>query len=51
MLFAGAAGMLIAGLSLLVTLFAWAIVAIARSSSRKAAEPPSPPDDSNRPGT
>jgi hypothetical protein len=51
MLFAGAAGMLIAGLSLLVTLFAWAIVAIARSSGRKAAEPPRPPGDSNHPGT
>jgi hypothetical protein len=36
MLFAGGAGMLIAGLGLLVTLVLWMISAIAKSSSRKA---------------
>jgi len=51
MLFAGAAGMLIAGLSLFVTLVLWAIVAIVRSSRRKAAEPPRTPSDSIHPGS
>jgi hypothetical protein len=49
MLFAGGAGMLIAGLSLFVTLVLWAIVAIAGSSRRKTAEPPLPPSDTNHP--
>ena len=39
MLFAGAAGMLIAGLGLFVTLVVWAVAASAKSSSRKGAEP------------